>query len=159
MLVGLLAIGMIAGSPGHAFGQQGLHIVPSPFVNNSSLNGVAAISDNDSWAVGVISGSKASNNATLAEHFDGKSWSVISTPSVAGGEFGVVGGVASNDVWAVGQQTSGSSIATLIEHWAGTSWSLFATPSSGKGPPWRRSLRSCRTMSGPRGPSITSRRS
>jgi hypothetical protein len=47
VLLGLLAIGMIASGPGRAFGQQGLHVVSSPFVNNSSLNGVAAISDND----------------------------------------------------------------------------------------------------------------
>jgi hypothetical protein len=47
VLSGLLAMGMIAGCPGGAFGQQGLHIVPSPFVNNSNLSGTVAITDND----------------------------------------------------------------------------------------------------------------
>jgi hypothetical protein len=80
-----------------------------------------------------MSGSKASANAILAEHFDGKSWSVIPTPSVAGGEFEAVDGVASNDVWAVGVQFSGSSGTTLIEHWNGTSWSVVSSPKVGRG--------------------------
>src|SRR5438876_2718046 len=94
LLPELLAIGISLSIAGPALGQQALHVVPSSFVNNSSLSGTAAIANNDIWAVGVILGSKASDNTTLAEHFDGKSWSVIPTPSVQGGEFAAVNGVA-----------------------------------------------------------------
>lgn len=129
----LLAFAIIASVPCLTYAQSGLHVVSSPFINNSTLYGAAAIVDNDIWAVGVILGSKASNNATLAEHFDGNSWSVIPTPAVAGGQFAAVDGVASNDVWAVGTQAAGNSGTTLIEHWNGTSWSVVSSPNVGHG--------------------------
>jgi hypothetical protein len=113
--------------------QQGLHVVPSPFLNNSSiLRGTAAIADNDIWAVGDI----ATGNTTfqtLAEHFNGSAWSVVPTPAVQDGEFAAVDGVASNDVWAVGDQAAGSSITALIEHWNGTTWSVVSGPRVGHG--------------------------
>lgn len=123
LLLGLLAIGMIASGPGRAFGQQGLHVVPSPFINNSNLSGAAAIADNDIWAVGNI-GENTTAQITLAEHFNGSSWSVIPTPSVRGGNLASVAGAASNDVWAVGYQAAGTSVTALIEHWNGASWSV-----------------------------------
>jgi len=131
LLCGLLAIGIIASGAGRALGQQGLHVVPSPFINNSALFGTAAIADSDIWAVGdIVSGNTAQ---TLAEHFNGTSWNVVPTPAVQGGEFAAVDGVASNDVWAVGQQAAGSSYTTLIEHWDGTSWSVVSSPRVGHG--------------------------
>src|SRR5262245_41812295 len=80
--LGLFAIGLIVSIPGRALAQRGLHVVSSPFINNSSLNGVSAIAGNDIWAVGVISGR---SDVTLAEHFNGTSWSVVSTPTVKSG--------------------------------------------------------------------------
>jgi hypothetical protein len=63
-------------------------------------------------------------------HFDGTSWSVISTPALsAGGSFAGVAAASSSDVWAVGAQNAGkSSDNTLIEHWNGTSWSIISSP-------------------------------
>src|SRR5260370_40423370 len=87
LLLGLLAIGVIASAAGQARAQQGLHVVLSPFINNSSLSATAAIADNDIWAVGDIAGSSSSSDVTLAEHFNGTSWSVVPTPSVKGGAF------------------------------------------------------------------------
>src|SRR5262245_25187945 len=74
-----------------------LVVVPSPQITGR-LNATAAIADNDIWAVGAGSN-------PLAEHFDGKSWSVVPTPSTINGRFNGVSGVASNDVWAVGTMT------------------------------------------------------
>ena len=129
LLLGLLAIGVFASAAGQARGQQGLHVVPSPFINNSSLSATAAIADNDIWAVGHIAGSNSSRDVTLAEHFDGTSWSVVSTPSVRGGAFASVAALASNDVWAVGSHAAGhNSVNTLIEHWDGATWSVVASP-------------------------------
>jgi hypothetical protein len=56
----------------------GLHVVPGPFVSNSFLEAVAAIADNYIWAVGSI-GSGSGPFQTIAEHFDGTSWSVVPT--------------------------------------------------------------------------------
>jgi hypothetical protein len=104
---------------------QGLHVVPSPQINNSELNAAAVIASNDVWAVGDIATTSAS--ATLAEHFDGSSWSVVPTPSL-NAAFSGVAGAASNDVWAVGTQVVNQSSNTLIEHWNGTSWSVVPSP-------------------------------
>jgi len=134
LLLGLLAIGMIAGGPGRAFGQQSLQVVPSPFINNSNLSGTVAIADNDIWAVGSI-GNTASNVVTLAEHFNGSGWSVVSTPLVKGSLFASVAAAAGNDVWAVGLQNDGSNgnAKPLIEHWNGTNWSVVSGAKVPKG--------------------------
>jgi hypothetical protein len=127
----LVAVVMITIGPSGALAGQGLHVVSSPFISNSSLSGTAAIADNDIWAVGMIAGAKISNDMTLAEHFNGASWSVIFTPTLQGAELAAVDGVASNDVWAVGAQmlrNNGSS-QPLIDHWDGTSWSIVSSPS------------------------------
>jgi hypothetical protein len=58
---------------------SGLKVVPSPTVAGSQLIGSAAISSSDIWAVGDIVSSPGFT--TLAEHFDGTSWSVVPTPT------------------------------------------------------------------------------
>src|ERR1700747_660294 len=134
LLWGRPAMGMIAGGPGRAFGQQSLQVVPSPFINNSNLSGTVAIDDNDIWAVGSI-GNTAGNVVTLAEHFNGSGWSVVSTPLVKGSLFASVAAAASNDVWAVGLQNDGSNgnAKPLIEHWNGTNWSVVSGAKVPKG--------------------------
>ena len=51
--------------------------------NNASFTATAAIADNDIWAVGT-SNDNASTEQPLAVHFDGTSWSVVSTPTLSG---------------------------------------------------------------------------
>ncbi len=75
LLVGALAAGPAAAST------TGLHVVASPFSNNSSLSGAAVIASNDLWAVGTVSTGSESFQ-TLAEHFDGTSWSVVPPPAL-----------------------------------------------------------------------------
>jgi hypothetical protein len=107
----------------------GLHVVSSPFISNSSLSAAAAIASTDMWAVGDVSSSSGATQ-TLAEHFNGTTWSVVSTPALKA-EFRGVAGAAGNDVWAVGHQATGTSFFsfnTLIEHWNGTSWSMASSP-------------------------------
>jgi hypothetical protein len=106
---------------------QGLVFVPSPPVVNGALSGAAAIAGNDIWAVG--GGTDSSGvGTTLAEHFNGTSWSVVSTPSISGADFSSVAAAASNDVWAVGSQPNSQ---PLIERWDGTNWSVVSSPSPG----------------------------
>jgi hypothetical protein len=113
---------------------NGLHVVASPFINNSTLSAAVAIADNDIWAVGSFAtGSTASTQQTLAEHFDGTSWSVVPTPAPQGSSFAGVAGVASTDVWAVGASGAGGTSQSLIEHWNGTSWSVVSSPQFSRG--------------------------
>src|SRR5438309_2124418 len=57
-------------------------VIPSPNVGTvgSQLNGVAATSSNDAWAVGQYSNGTVAR--TLAEHWDGGAWSVIPSPNL-----------------------------------------------------------------------------
>ena len=103
---------------------------PNPGTQRDILTGVAAISDNDVWAVGQQTDS-AGTWHTLAEHWDGSSWSVFPTvdSGTGGNEFYGVHAVASNSVYAVGDE-SGSSFPdqALIEHWDGNKWSVLPSP-------------------------------
>src|SRR5438874_1811018 len=92
-------------------------VVKSPNVGTSPvLNGVAAVSATDAWAVG-----NSGFNQTLIEHWNGTSWSVVKSPSPGSGDdLRGVAAVSANDVWATGYTFNGSSIQTLVEHWNGT---------------------------------------
>ncbi len=110
-------------------------IVASPNVSgrDNRLLGVAAISANDVWAVGNSAVTTTPAAAwTLTTHWDGTSWSQVSSPSP--GQWHTLNGVsarASNDVWAVGSffsSGSGSSTQSLILHWDGSAWSQVPSP-------------------------------
>ena len=144
-LAALLA-GAFAAVPAAA-STTGLHVVASPFISNSCLSGAAVIGANDMWAVGDIDTGTAGCNPfqtvgtgsgggpfqTLAEHFNGTSWSVVPTPALKDAALSGVAGAAGNDVWAVGDQAEGSSFNTLIEHWDGTSWAVVPSPKLPRG--------------------------
>jgi len=135
LLPGFVAVIVTIATTGQALAQQNLHIVPSPFIKNSTLNATMAVADNDIWAVGDVPGRRLSNEVPLAEHFDGTRWSVVATPSVPGAAFlSGVAGIAGNDIWAVGgQMGTSSSSQPLIEHWDGIIWSVVSSPSFPQG--------------------------
>jgi len=78
---------------------------PNPTTRgNSFLNGIAAATANDVWAVGGGVGAGA-----VTEHWDGKSWTILTTPS---GVSGLNGVTAHSDgtVVAVGVGTNNSAV-------------------------------------------------
>jgi hypothetical protein len=103
--------------------------------SGQSLNGVAAVSRNDVWAVG----GGCYSMHTLIEHWDGSAWEMVGSPrlQIGGGDsWSTLTGAAaisSSNVWAVGWQDSGV-LQPLIEHWNGTSWSVVpgASPRGGE---------------------------
>jgi len=110
-------------------------VVPSPNdgLGDNGLDGVAAISDTDVWAVGQRNATPTSQPKPLIEHWNGSAWRVVRSPSA--GQLSVLGGVAavsSKDVWAVGSffNFSGNQ-QTLVEHWNGSKWSVVTSPSPG----------------------------
>lgn len=101
----------------------------------NQLFGVTAVSANDVWAVGS---SQPNNNTTqsLAEHWNGSSWSVVASPNPGSTftSFKGVAAVASNNVWAVGSYNNQQGIAqTLTERWNGTKWSVVTSANPGSG--------------------------
>jgi hypothetical protein len=101
----------------------------------SDLGGVAATSPTDAWAVGSFApNSKIGLTLTLAEHWDGVSWKIVSTPNVGAlsNSLFAVAALAPNDAWAVGNYIGSDYAAhTLIENWNGSTWSFIPSPDGG----------------------------
>jgi hypothetical protein len=105
---------------------------PTPGVGSAALNGVDAIAPKDIWAVGYSN----AQGKTLAEHWNGKKWSVVKTPNKSGfTAFQDVAVVSHRNVWAVGYfvPSGGSHPRTLIEHWNGKRWRIVKSPNPLKG--------------------------
>jgi len=121
-----------------AFGAD-WQIVTSPNSGNqpNSLNAVAAVAENDVWAVGASSSSDSSSSRTLIEHWNGTRWSVVRSPN-PGATFNVLTAVAvvsANNVWAAGYSANNTAYSTLVEHWDGTTWSVVPSPNGFNGAP------------------------
>jgi hypothetical protein len=94
------------------------------------LYGVSCTAASACTAVGYYSSDTSSLN-TLAERWNGKSWTVQATPkSKAIGQLYGVSCTSAKACTAVGQyfQTSSGNYLTLAERWNGTSWTAQATP-------------------------------
>jgi hypothetical protein len=114
------------------FDGQGWTVVRSPSLGGmSQLFGVAALSGDDAWAVGV--GSSTLGNVPMILHWNGRAWRLVAGAYSASGELRAVSATSARDVWAVGSAMVGSSSQTLIEHFDGTTWSVVASPTPDSG--------------------------
>ncbi|MEO8972968.1 MAG: hypothetical protein ABI406_15385 [Ktedonobacteraceae bacterium] len=101
---------------------------PNPGNGFDILNGLAAVSTNDVWAVGTFTDENHSiaTGEELLEHWNGASWAVVQGPNtgVQGNTLSAVAATSTNNIWAVGSSNGSSSLTeTLIEHWNGKVWS------------------------------------
>lgn len=113
------------------------------------LNAIKANSPTDVWAVGeAFNAAQSGSGTTLIEHYDGKAWSIVPSPSPGTGDVltGVTTSNASNNVWAVGYYTpAGSSVAqTLTLNWKETRGARSPAPTAAPGqaccPRWLQRL-------------------
>ena len=111
-------------------------IVPSPNPSGASgswLYGIDGTSATDVWAVGYWS--EGLTTSTLAEHWNGTSWTITSSPSPGGQNqvtsLEAVHAIGASNAWGVGFLYDGPVTETVTEHWNGTSWS--AKPSADPG--------------------------
>src|SRR3984893_10487133 len=99
-------------------------------------NAIAAVNDNDIWAVGGQRAASGQPDQTLAEHWDGSTWSAINTPNstVGSNDFRGAAAIATNNVWAVGDFPEGSGVGhPYAAQWT-TTWTGFNNlPSVGTG--------------------------
>jgi len=106
--------------------------VPSPNASSydNKLLAVTTVSANDIWAVGEYIDTSDGNyfySHTLVEHYDGSSWSVVSSPTTSGYSLTGITAVSATDIWAVGATDSIVPL-TLTMHYDGTSWSVVSSP-------------------------------
>jgi hypothetical protein len=105
---------------------------PQPGSVRDMFFAASALSPSDVWVVGDQEGRNGLFE-TLAEHWDGNSWSVIPTPDPgsSGNHLYAVDAVSPDDVWAVGQQLGGQfPDSGLVEHWDGHGWSALTLSAS-----------------------------
>ncbi len=99
----------------------------------SQMSGLAAISEDDVWAVGTLL-TTAGNDQTFIEHWNGTRWKIVPSPNPAGAansSLHTVAAVSRSNVWAVGEtRNSSGSASTLIEHWNGHSWQIVSSPNA-----------------------------
>lgn len=83
-----------------------------------TLNGVAASSASDAWAVGGGGPGTALSGAIA--HWNGKAWKLY--PGLRGTQLYGVAAISPDYAWAVGVADSGTTGYTLILHWNGKAW-------------------------------------
>jgi hypothetical protein len=103
-----------------------------PFQEFSTLDGVACTSTKECIAVGTSSKALITPWVPVAEIWNGKRWSIQSTPNIAGASQSQFMGVSCPSAkWclAVGytMPASGGSSTNLVEVWDGTAWSIQPT--------------------------------
>ena len=111
---------------------------PNPARASNFLNGIAATSPSDVWAVGYTQPKPTyTPEVPLIEHYDGSAWSVVPSVHPAQSLFNELYAVtarSSTDAWAVGyenENSQGQNGTGLIEHWDGTAWTLADSPIAG----------------------------
>jgi hypothetical protein len=108
-------------------------VVPSPDAPTegdgfSELYSIDATSATNAWAVGTSCNGKSNDNG-LIEHWNGRRWTIVSSPNRGGaGAFDLLFAISagdSNDVWTVGEWgPGGPDTAPLVEQWNGHRWRL-----------------------------------
>jgi hypothetical protein len=109
------------------FAGQWMEVPGGASPHPSALNGVAAVSANDVWAVGSWGQGGAH---ALIEHWDGTNWSVTAVQPEGTILLGVAARSAS-DLWAVGSIVVLGQEQTLVEHWNGQRWVVVPSPHVG----------------------------
>jgi hypothetical protein len=114
---------------------------PDPSTVLNQLFGVTAVSADDVWAVGSdVPDAATLLSSTLVLHWNGTTWSRVSSPTVSDASttlYGVNADSATN-AWAVGNECvypacpdPGITTDAVILHWNGTRWSIVSSPSPG----------------------------
>jgi hypothetical protein len=107
---------------------------PDPGTFSNELLGVTAASPTSAWAVGYDANAGGGQRRTLIEHWNGTSWQVQPTPSLAGSSSAQLASVAAasgTHVWAAGSSIAATNEdQTLIEQWNGKAWQVDPSPNS-----------------------------
>jgi hypothetical protein len=114
---------------GHRWRTVRLNLGKAP---SARLDGLAAASASDAWAVGTVWPSSVSARP-LFLRWNGRRWARIPGANVPGFGYVTLLGVAvhsATDAWAVGEAESVTKpvVRPVIEHWDGRRWQLMANP-------------------------------
>jgi len=96
----------------------------------STLSGIACPTTTSCFAVGTWTSYRSGN--TLIEHWDGTAWSIMPSPTPAGGyNLQDVACPSATSCFAVAGYSGGYEGGKTIEHWNGTRWTVMTDTSVG----------------------------
>lgn len=104
---------------------------PAPAGDTSELNSVSCTSATNCMAVGDYTDQAVDADTTVAEQWNGTTWTVLTTPSPA--TFSILGSVScpsAGHCIAVGgsSATATGAVSPLTEVWNGTTWTVVTAP-------------------------------
>ncbi len=106
---------------------------PATAANDNILRSVAGRSEGDVWAVGQSRSADGSTVMTLVEHWDGRGWKVVASPSPTQQSWLIGVTVRGGEVWAVGVRVDGFTNHSLIVHGAEGQFSAVISSNRGTG--------------------------
>lgn len=121
----------------HWNGHDWREVTTAPFRGSRVLHAIVTHAPGDAWAVGERWHGNGKVGKTLAEHWNGKRWSVVATPNpfAQGRRYDAILQAvtirSASDAWAVGYWLTGRQMQvsrTLITHWNGRQWRIVASP-------------------------------
>ena len=110
-------------------------IVPSPNPStpkiSSELHAVSCVNASSCIAVGLQLLDPSTCCSTLIERWNGKTWSIMKPPTVAGAGYSRLDAVtctSASKCFAVGYYSINGRTSPLVERWSGTTWSIVPSP-------------------------------
>jgi hypothetical protein len=109
-------------------------IVPSPNPTGSSgtfLSGVSCPSTTSCFAVGSDTVPRTAAIGALVEHWDGNTWSIMTSANLTGSTQSYLFGVSCpspNSCFAVGSYSVSRTEKSLLERWNGSAWGVMNSP-------------------------------
>jgi hypothetical protein len=129
LVAAVMTLALLNSTPASASGGWSITPTPNPAgAPASTLSAIACRTVLSCIAVGTYYTS--TNQAlSLAERWDGSSWTILPTPNPAGAQAPLLGVAcpAANDCIAVGAQVK-TTVRALIEHWNGKVWRIVPSP-------------------------------
>jgi hypothetical protein len=108
--------------------------LPAAAAGDGRLDGVAATSVSNAWAVGATQDADPAFRLLIL-HWNGRQWARVPAAPVPGYASAELLGVAAgspSDAWAVGEaENTANQLRTVTEHWNGRTWALVPSPSVG----------------------------
>jgi hypothetical protein len=98
--------------------------------HQTNLLSAYAPARNNLWTAGFFKvGIGALETVPVIDHFNGKTWTIVSAPRPASSVLTAINGTSGTDIWAVGRQVAHAGAISLIEHYDGHAWTRVASPS------------------------------
>jgi hypothetical protein len=117
-----------------SFGEPSWTVVSTPNRGTlaNGLNAVAAVSDSVAFAAGHYYEDSAASYRTMVQHWDGRAWRIVDSPSLGRGynDLYAVAATSAMDAWAVGywRPTNDTDYRPLVLHWDGAAWRSQSLP-------------------------------